>query len=72
MLEDVSALNNRGLPALKRVRLPLACGEILGIAGVAGNGQRELAQVVAGLRLPTSGQVWLDGADVTQRRRAGA
>jgi general nucleoside transport system ATP-binding protein len=66
VLTDISALNNRALPALKRVNLHVSVGEILGIAGVAGNGQRELAQVVAGLRLPTAGQVWLDGANVTR------
>jgi general nucleoside transport system ATP-binding protein len=65
VLEDISALNTRGLPALRHVRLELAAGEILGIAGVAGNGQRELAQIVAGLRLPTHGRVLLDGQDVT-------
>jgi general nucleoside transport system ATP-binding protein len=69
VIEDISALNSRGLPALRRVRLELGVGEILGVAGVAGNGQHELAQVVAGLRLPTHGQLRLDGQDVT---RAGA
>jgi simple sugar transport system ATP-binding protein len=65
VLEDVSALGNRGLPALRHIHLEVGAGEILGIAGVAGNGQRELAQVVAGLRLPTHGRVRLDGTDVT-------
>ena len=65
-LEDVWALNDRGLTALKGIRLAIGAGEILGVAGVAGNGQRELAQVVAGLRAPTQGRVWLDGADVTR------
>src|ERR671934_1468913 len=55
LLEDVTAVDERGLPALKRLRLEIHEREIVGIAGVAGNGQRELAQVVAGLRLPTSG-----------------
>jgi len=64
-LEDVEAQNERGLLALKRVSLEVGVGEILGIAGVAGNGQHELAQVVAGLRLPTHGRVHLDGRDVT-------
>jgi ABC-type uncharacterized transport system ATPase subunit len=64
-LESISVLSDRGLPALKRVDLAVGVGEILGVAGVAGNGQRELAQVVAGLRLPTSGRVWLDRTDVT-------
>jgi len=65
VLDDVSALNARGLTALKRIHLEVGVGEILGIAGVAGNGQHELAQVVAGLRFPTHGQVRLDGRDVT-------
>jgi simple sugar transport system ATP-binding protein len=65
ILEDVEAQNERGLTALKRVSLDVGVGEILGIAGVAGNGQHELAQVVAGLRLPTHGRVHLDGRDVT-------
>jgi ABC-type uncharacterized transport system ATPase subunit len=67
VLEDISALNARALPALKHVHLTVGVGEILGIAGVAGNGQRELAHVVAGLRLPTQGKVWLDGANVTSQ-----
>jgi ABC-type uncharacterized transport system ATPase subunit len=65
ILEDVEAHNERGLLALKHVSLAVGVGEILGIAGVAGNGQHELAQVVAGLRLPTRGRVRLDGRDVT-------
>jgi simple sugar transport system ATP-binding protein len=64
-LEGVSASDDRGLPALRGVSLDLAAGEIVGVAGVAGNGQRELAQVVAGLRRPTAGTVRLDGQDVT-------
>jgi simple sugar transport system ATP-binding protein len=40
-------------------------GEILGIAGVSGNGQRELAQVITGLRTPTRGRVLLDSVDIT-------
>jgi len=66
VLEGVTALDNRGLTALKNVSLQIAVGEILGIAGVAGNGQRELAQVVTGLRQPTHGRVSLDGRDVTR------
>jgi simple sugar transport system ATP-binding protein len=40
-------------------------GEILGLAGVSGNGQRELAEVIAGLRRPSKGKVMIDGHDVT-------
>ena len=49
-------LSDRGLPALKDVSLVIRRGEILGIAGVAGNGQRELAEVITGLRKAGSGQ----------------
>jgi len=64
-LQDVSAIDDRGLPALKSVSLTVHVGEILGIAGVAGNGQHELAQVVAGLRGATGGRLMLDGRDIT-------
>src|SRR5690606_20625 len=47
-LEHVSAMNDKGLPALKDVSLQIRSGEIVGIGGVAGNGQRELAEVVTG------------------------
>ena len=65
VLKEVDGVDARGLPALRRVCLEVHKGEILGIAGVAGNGQHELAQVVAGLRLPTRGSITLDGKDVT-------
>ncbi|MCY4280350.1 MAG: ABC transporter ATP-binding protein [Acidimicrobiaceae bacterium] len=63
-LESVSALSDRGLPALRSVDLDVRSGEIVGVAGVSGNGQRELAEVVAGLRPLTSGTVRLLGDDV--------
>ncbi len=65
VLEDVSAEDARGLAALRSVDLEIHAGEILGIAGVAGNGQRELAQVITGLRHVARGRIWLDGRDVT-------
>ena len=49
-LADVRALGDRGVPALSGVSLVVRAGEILGIAGVAGNGQRELAEAITGLR----------------------
>jgi simple sugar transport system ATP-binding protein len=64
-LEGVWAEGDRGVPALRNVNLTVKAGEILGIAGVSGNGQRELAEVIAGLRQPTEGQVTIDGVDVT-------
>jgi simple sugar transport system ATP-binding protein len=67
-LADVSALNDLGTPALRGVSLDLKGGEILGVAGVSGNGQRELDEVVTGMRKPTSGKVILEGNDVTKKR----
>ena len=49
-LSDVSAIGDRGVTALTGVSLTVCAGEILGIAGVAGNGQRELAEAITGLR----------------------
>jgi simple sugar transport system ATP-binding protein len=56
-VEDLHAQNDKGLPALNGVTLEVYAGEILGIAGVAGNGQRELAQSITGLRKVTKGKV---------------
>jgi simple sugar transport system ATP-binding protein len=64
-LREVSALNDKGLPALRSVTLSVRRGEIVGVAGVAGNGQRELAEVIAGLRKPTEGRIFIEGRDVT-------
>ncbi len=64
-LKDVTARNITGQEALHQVSLEVRGGEILGVAGVSGNGQRELAEVIAGLREVDQGQVLLDGVDVT-------
>ncbi|MFQ6014544.1 MAG: ABC transporter ATP-binding protein [Anaerolineae bacterium] len=64
-VEDVQALNDKGLVALKGVSFTLHAGEILGIAGVAGNGQRELVEVITGLRRAMKGKVMLLGEEVT-------
>ncbi|MFT3855447.1 MAG: ABC transporter ATP-binding protein [Ilumatobacteraceae bacterium] len=61
VLEGVSVRNERGVLALDGVDLTVRSGEIVGIAGVSGNGQSELAQVVTGLRPVDSGRVLLDG-----------
>lgn len=62
-LKEVSALGDAGLPALEKVSLTVRRGEIVGIAGVAGNGQRELVEVICGLRKPTDGKIHLLGMD---------
>ena len=49
-LKDVEALDDKGLPALKRITFNIRTGEILGVAGVAGNGQTQLVEVLTGLR----------------------
>jgi len=64
-LEAVSAQNDKGLPALKGISLQIRRGEILGIAGVAGNGQRELAEVITGLRPATNGAIRVGGREIT-------
>ena len=53
-----------GLPALRDVALEVGAGEIVGVAGVSGNGQTELVEVLAGMRRPTSGSVRVGGAEV--------
>src|SRR5262249_5325921 len=52
-------------PSLRDITLRVAGGEVLGIAGVAGSGQRALAETLVGLRKPERGTVEVDGADVT-------
>jgi len=64
-LKDLWVTGDKGLPAVKGVNLDICAGEILGIAGVSGNGQRELAETIAGLRKPTKGQILIDDTDVT-------
>jgi len=67
VVDDLHALNDRGLPALRGTSFDLYEGEILGVAGVSGNGQRELAEVLTGLRHASRGRVTLAGGDVTNR-----
>ena len=59
------AKNDRNLPALQGVDLTLHQGEILGVAGVDGNGQTELAQVIAGLRPLQRGSLQVQGQELT-------
>ena len=56
-LQQVSALGDRGRMTVKNVSLDVCAGEILGIAGVAGNGQKDLAEVIAGLRQIEGGKI---------------
>jgi simple sugar transport system ATP-binding protein len=64
-ITDLHALGDRGREALRGISLEVRAGEIVGVAGVSGNGQRELAQCLAGLRRVASGTITLAGLDVT-------
>jgi simple sugar transport system ATP-binding protein len=63
---DLHVPGDRGLEAVKGINLEVRSGEVVGIAGVSGNGQRELAYGLVGLRQPTSGTVHVAGVDVTR------
>ncbi|HMK08078.1 MAG TPA: ABC transporter ATP-binding protein, partial [Anaerolineales bacterium] len=67
-VRDLVALNDRRQVAVDGVSLEVRQGEVLGIAGVQGNGQTELVEVVTGLRRPVSGSIHLVGQDVTGAR----
>jgi simple sugar transport system ATP-binding protein len=64
-LEGVSAVNDDGQRVLKNVSFEVRSGEIVGVAGVSGNGQRPLARAIAGLREVENGRILLEGRDVT-------
>lgn len=64
-IDRLWALSDKGVDALKGVSFDTVEGEILGIAGVAGNGQRELIEVITGLRKATKGKVLINGRDMT-------
>jgi ABC-type uncharacterized transport system ATPase subunit len=60
-VEGLSYINEEGRQILRNVSFEIRAGEILGIAGVEGNGQSELVEILAGLRRPTAGEIWLNG-----------
>ncbi|HMQ54322.1 MAG TPA: ABC transporter ATP-binding protein [Anaerolineae bacterium] len=66
-IKQLSCDNDRGLPSIKSLSLTVRTGEVVGIAGVAGNGQTELAQVITGLRQATAGTITVQGQDVTNQ-----
>lgn len=65
VMKDVNAVDDRGIPALKNFNLTVHAGEIVGVAGVDGNGQRELAECISGMRKLTSGSITIQGHPVT-------
>jgi simple sugar transport system ATP-binding protein len=64
-VEGLRVEGARGAPAVRGVSFSVRAGEILGVAGVQGNGQTELAEALTGLRAPAGGSVLLSGRDVT-------
>ncbi|MBA2311321.1 MAG: ABC transporter ATP-binding protein [Actinobacteria bacterium] len=75
-VRGLDALGDRGLQVLHGIDLEVRRGEVLGVAGVSGNGQRELTEVIAGIRRPSAGTVEMEGVDLTdvspaQRIRSG-
>jgi ABC-type uncharacterized transport system ATPase subunit len=66
-VEDLHVRDTRGLEAVKGVSLEVRGGEVVAIAGVDGNGQLELVQAIAGVVVPESGRVAIEGRDVTGR-----
>ena len=66
-VQDVYAENDKGLPAVRGMSFEIRQGEIYGLAGVAGNGQRELSQMISGLRKCTKGKILLNGIEINNQ-----
>ena len=66
-VKDLRARGEKGQEVLQGVSFTLHRGEILGLAGISGNGQKELFEVLSGVRRAESGQVILEGEDITNR-----
>ena len=64
-VSDLSATGEHGRAAVHKASLEVRSGEIVGVAGIAGNGQSELIEVIAGLRTPDTGLIRLNGVDIT-------
>ncbi len=65
-VSGLNVLNDKGLPAVCDLALQVRAGQILGVAGVSGNGQRELVEAIAGLRPVVGGRIAVNGRDVTR------
>jgi simple sugar transport system ATP-binding protein len=66
-VENVTLRDHQGVERLKDVSFTVRAGEIVGIAGVSGNGQSELLEVISGIRKPSSGRIVLDGVEIGSR-----
>jgi ABC-type uncharacterized transport system ATPase subunit len=63
-VEDLQVVDDRGLPVVRGVSFQVRAGEIVGIAGVDGNGQSELVEAITGLRRPESGEIKVAGRSI--------
>jgi simple sugar transport system ATP-binding protein len=70
-IDQVTVIGDKGLPAVKNLTLTVRKGELLGMAGIAGNGQRELAEAITGMRRIASGQIRLCGKDIGRESISG-
>jgi simple sugar transport system ATP-binding protein len=71
-VKDLRVRGDRGTEAVRGLSLEVFSGEIVGIAGVSGNGQRELSEAIAGIRSPLSGSIRLGDAELAGSRPADA
>lgn len=66
-IKDLSVEDDRGIRMVNHLSLEVRAGEIFGVAGVEGNGQRELVEAVTGMRPKTGGKIEISGTDVTKK-----
>ncbi len=71
-VRDLVVRGDRGTEAVRGVSLEVRAGEIVGIAGVSGNGQRELGEAISGLRAPQRGSVQVDGVELAGKKASVA
>ena len=69
-IDNLDVCNDQGLPAIKSMVLDVAQGEIVGIAGVSGNGQKQLVEALVGQRHPVSGRILAHGIEFTPTQSA--
>lgn len=66
-IKDLEFTNSRGVKALNKLNLEVKSGEVLGIAGVDGNGQTELVEIITGISKAAGGHIFLNGEDITNK-----
>jgi simple sugar transport system ATP-binding protein len=71
-VRDLVVRGDRGTDAVRGLSLDVRAREIVGIAGVSGNGQRELGEAIAGLRPPVRGSIQVDGTELAGRKASHA